>query len=119
MIEEPVVDIVVFEIAGTRYAADLTQVRRIDSLGTGDSFAYPFGAPREQKRSLVFGSPEGGERRLAIDAVLGVRAVRVAELRRMPPAVAAPSVSIGAWIDGEDTVLLVDLAALTPSSPRS
>lgn len=110
------VDLVLFEIAGTPFAADLTQVRRIDHLGEGDSFGHPLGVPRRQARTLVFAGAAGAERRLAVDAVLGVRTVPVAELRRMPPAVAAPRPSIGAWLDQDSTVLLVDLLALDPES---
>lgn len=110
------VELVLFEIDGARYGVDLTQVRRIDHLGTGDSFGHPLGTPRRQARTLVFAGAAGLERRLAVDAVLGVRSVPVTELRRMPPAVAAPRTSIGAWLDDDSTVLLVDLLALDPAA---
>jgi len=113
------VDIVLFEIGGAHYGADLTQVRRIDHLGSGDSFGHPLGTPRQQARTLVFANAEGYERRLAVDAVLGVRTVPVTELRRMPPAVAAPRTSIGAWLDKDSTVLLVDLLAFDPPASET
>lgn len=111
---EALVDVVLFEIAGVRYGADLAQVRRVDHDDPTESVGFPLGRPVDGKRALVFVPEAHTECRLAIDAVLGVRRVPVAELRRLPPAVAAPPMSIGAWLDGKDTVLLVDLHALNP-----
>lgn len=106
------VDIVLFEIAGVRYGADLAQVRRVDTHDPTESVGFPFGQPSVGHRTLVFSPATGEERRLVIDAVLGVKRVPVAELRRMPSAVAAPPMSIGAWVSEGELVLLVDLHAL-------
>lgn len=108
------VDLVVFDVGGTRYAADLGQVRRVDLDDPGESVGQPLGTPRKGGRALVFTVGEGYERRLAIDQVLGVSRVPLQSLRRMPRAVNAPPYSIGAWLDGDQAVLLIDLLATVP-----
>lgn len=113
MIDEAV-DVVLFEIAGVRYGADLAQVRRVDLDDPTESIGFPLGRPAEGRRALVFVAEHLTECRLAVDAVLGVQKIPLAQLRRLPKAVAAPPLSIGAWVDGKDTVLLVDLHALNP-----
>jgi|APLak6261679142_1056127.scaffolds.fasta_scaffold00011_55 chemotaxis signal transduction protein len=110
------IDLVVFEVGGSRFAADLTQVRRIDIDEPTESVGHPLGAPLKGSRALVFGVGRGHERRLAVDVVHGVSRVPVTSLRRMPPAVHAAPFSIGAWLDGDDTVLLVDLISLVPAT---
>lgn len=110
----PLIDLVVFEVAGVRYAADLSQVRRIDIDEPNESIGQPLGAPARGARALVFTVADHAERRLAIDQVLGVSRVPLTELRRMPAAVNAARFSIGAWLDGEQTVLLVDLPSMLP-----
>ena len=110
------VDLVLFEVAGIRYAADLGQVRRIDIDEPNESIGHPLGPPARGNRALVFSVAEHAERRLAIDQVLGVSRVPLTDLRRMPLAVHAAPFSIGAWLHGEDTVLLVDLPSMLPSS---
>ena len=111
------VDLVLFEIAGVRYAADLTQVSRVDRPGGPPSVGAPLGAPHLARRALVFSSPEGHETRLDVDAVLGVRSVGSDELRRLPPMVRAPALALGALIEAEEAILLIDLHALS-LSPR-
>ncbi|MEW6432458.1 MAG: Frizzy aggregation protein FrzB [Myxococcota bacterium] len=113
------VDVVLFEIAGVRFGADLAQVRRVDLDEPTESVGYPLGRPRDGRRALVFQPEDGPECRLAIDAVLGVRKIPVTELRRLPRAVAAPPMSLGAWLDGDDAVLLVDLFAMNPFTRKS
>lgn len=110
------VDLVIFEVAGIRYAADLSQVRRIDIDEPNESIGQPLGPPARGNRALVFAMADLAERRLAIDQVLGVSRVPLTDLRRMPLAVHAAPFSIGAWLDGEDTVLLVDLPSMLPSA---
>ena len=112
------IDLVLFEIAGTRYGADLTQVRRIDRVEPLETVPAMLGEAAG-RRALVFVAADGVERKLAIDQVYGVRAVPVSELRRLPPVAKATPLSVGAWLDGDDTVLLVDLQEIAPSSPRS
>jgi chemotaxis signal transduction protein len=110
------VDLVVFDVGGTRYAADLGQVRRVDVADFAESVGQPLGRPLRGGRSLVFAVSEG-ERRLTVDQVHGVSRVPLQHLRRMPTAVNAPKYSIGAWLDGEATVLLIDLLSTVPQDP--
>ncbi|PZR17321.1 MAG: Frizzy aggregation protein FrzB [Archangium gephyra] len=110
------VDLVLFEVAGIRYAADLGQVRRIDIDEPTESIGHPLGPPARGNRALVFSVADHAERRLAIDQVLGVSRVPLTDLRRMPVAVHAAPFNIGAWLDGEQTVLLVDLPSMLPNS---
>lgn len=112
------IDLVVFDVAGTRYAADLGQVRRVDLEDPAESVGQPLGAPSKGGRALVFTVGTGLERRLSVDQVLGVSRVPIQSLRRMPTAVNAPKFSVGAWLDGEDTVLLIDLLATVPPDPK-
>lgn len=104
------IELVLFEVAGTRYAADLSQVRRVDVDDPAQSVGAPLGRPTRGHRALVFTSASG-ERRLAVDQVFGVSRVPVAALRRMPTAVHAAPYSIGAWLDGDSTILLIDLVS--------
>lgn len=112
------VELVIFDVGGARFAADLGQVRRIDVDEPSESVGHPLGAPERGSRTLVFEAAVGFERRLVVDKVLGVQRVSTQALRRMPTAVNAPKFSIGAWLDGEETVLLVDLLATVPSDPK-
>lgn len=109
------VDLVVFSVGGARFAADVGQVRRVDLDDHGESVGQPLGPPSRGCRALVFSIAGGLERRLAVDQVLGVKRVATQHLRRLPHAVNAPRYSIGAWLDGADTVLLVDLLATVPA----
>jgi hypothetical protein len=109
------VDFVVFEIGGERFAADLGQIRRIDaSHAEIADVGTPLGIPRVGARSLIFEVEPGLERRLTVDRVLAVSRVPVPSLRRMPAAVHAASFSVGAWLDGETPVMLVDLLSMVP-----
>lgn len=111
------IDLVIFEVAGVRFGADLGQVRRIDVDDPIETVAgHPLGPPTKGSRALVFDTGHGHERRLAVDHVLGVSRVPVSSLRRMPPAVNAAKYSIGAWLDGEAPVLLIDLLAMVPAT---
>jgi chemotaxis signal transduction protein len=118
-VSDATVDLVLFEVAGVRYGVDLAQVRRVDRDDPAESVGHPLGQPITGRRALVFRPTAEQERRLAIDTVLGVRRVPVAELRRLPKALAAPPLSVGAWVDGPDTVLLVDLHAMNPFTSNS
>ena len=113
---ELIVDLVVFDVAGIRYAADLGQVRRIDIDEPTETVGYPLGPPTHGNRALVFDVGQGFERRLAVDQVFGVSRVPLGSLRRMPSAVKAAPFSIGAWLDGDTTVLLIDLLAIVPAT---
>jgi chemotaxis signal transduction protein len=108
------VEIVFFEIAGTRYGADMTQVRRIGRHDETDSVGTPLGAPLEGRRAIIFAATGQPEVALAIDAVLGVRTVPHGELRRLPLAAGPSPYIIGAWLDNDRAVLLVDLFATYP-----
>lgn len=110
------IDLVIFEVAGIRFGADLGQVRRIDVDDPTETVGQPLGPPARGSRALVFDIGHGHERRLAVDHVLGVSRVPLTSLRRMPPAVNAAKYSIGAWLDGDATVLLIDLIAMVPAT---
>jgi len=110
------IDLVIFDIGGVRYGVDLGQVRRIDVDEPTQTIGQPLGRPTLGNRALVFESSPGRERRLAVDQVLGVSRVPLGSLRRMPTAVKAAPFSIGAWLDGESTVLLIDLLAMVPAT---
>ena len=110
------IDLVIFEVGGVRYGADLGQVRRIDLDEPTETVGQPLGKPTTGHRALVFETGHGHERRLAVDQVHGVSRVPLGSLRRMPPAVKAAPYSIGAWLDGDATVLLVDLHAMVPAT---
>ncbi|MBL8916983.1 MAG: hypothetical protein JNM17_40135, partial [Archangium sp.] len=66
------VDLVVFEVAGARFAADLGQVRRVDLVDPAESVGDVLGPPLTGKRALVFDAGPGLERRLNVDRVIGV-----------------------------------------------
>jgi chemotaxis signal transduction protein len=110
------IDLVVFEVGGERFAAELGQVRRIDLFEPTDSVGHPLGTPLVGGRALVFDFGRGHERRLAVDKVCGVSRVPVTSLRRMPAAVNAARFFLGAWLDGDVAVLLVDLFSLVPAT---
>lgn len=109
------VDLVLFEVGGAAFGADLSQVRRIDLDDPSESIGHPLGTPLHGRRALVFQTSPGAERRLAVDSVLGVRRVELTQLRRMPPAAHAAPFSIGAWLDGDTPILLVDLPSMVPA----
>lgn len=108
------VEIVLFDIGGNRYGADMTQVRRIGRADEHDSVGTPLGAPFSGRRALIFSPNEGHEVCLPIDGVLGVQTVRRDDLRRLPPAAGPTPFIIGAWLDRDQTVLLVDLFSTNP-----
>lgn len=110
------IDLLVFEVGGQRFGADLSQVRRIDQDSAADTVGRPLGTPRSGKRALVFEVSLGNERRLAVDHVQGVAKVPVASLRRLPRAVHSAPYAIGAWLDGDVVILLVDLFAMVPTA---
>lgn len=115
------VELVLFDVDGTRYGVDMTQVLRIDRHVASESVGTPLGRPREGRRALIFSSPTLGERSLAIDSVLGVRSVPIDDLRRLPPGVGTSVIAIGAWLDRDEPVLLIDLFATTlnPEAPHA
>jgi chemotaxis signal transduction protein len=106
------VDLVVFSVRGTRFAADLTQVRRVDVPLAAESVGPALGHCERGRRALVFELEDGVERRLEVDEVHGVVRPPVASLRRLPTAARGARFSIGAWLDGDETVVLVDLHAM-------
>ena len=108
----PTVDILVFQVAGTRYAADASQVVRIDRPLEEPSVGPLLGEPQVGNRALIFKTASGEFRRLDIDAVSGVKTVSIESLRRLPPPARVGEIPIGTWLDGDDAVLLVDLASM-------
>jgi|CXWL01.1.fsa_nt_gi hypothetical protein len=108
------VDIFLFELAGSRYGADAGQVLRVGSMEEEQSIGFPLGKPTQADRCLVFLTEGGTARRLDIDRAIGIREVPVTALRRLPTSAKVSAATVGAWLDGEETVLLVDLTALVP-----
>lgn len=107
------VSLVIFDIGGARFAADLAQVIRLDFFDAACSVGYPLGPPRDGSKCLMIDAQDGHEWCLAIDTLHGVRSVPIEHLRRLPPLAQGGKVSIGAWLDGKEAVLLVDLVAMT------
>jgi hypothetical protein len=106
------VDLVLFEIGGVRFGVDLTQVRRVDlPQPETNVVGAPLGRCQVGRRALFFDT-EAGERSLPVDVVLGVQRVEALDLRRFPAAAAAPPMSLGAWLDGDLPIVLIDLQAL-------
>ena len=106
------VDILLFEVAGVRFGADAAQVVRIDRPVDEPSVGAPLGVPEVGNRALIFATPSGELRRLDIDKVSGVKTVTIESLRRLPPPARVGEIPIGTWLDGDDAVLLVDLARM-------
>ena len=104
-----------FELNGTRYGADLTQVSRFDLFNASASVGSPLGKPRLGRKALVIAGKGGQDWYLAIDSLFGVRTVPHEQLRRLPRVAMGGSISIGAWLDGDQAVLLVDLKAMSPA----
>lgn len=112
------VEIVLFEIGGTRYGTDMTQVRRIGKSSEVELVGLPLGAISQGKRALIFTAESHREIGLPIDELLGVHSVPLDDLRRMPLVAQSPFV-IGVWIDRDRPILLVDLQATNPFRPES
>lgn len=107
------VSLVIFDIGGARYAADLSQVIRLDFYDARSSVGAPLGPCRDGTKCLMIDAQDGKDWCLAIDTLHGVRSVPIEDLRRLPPLAQGGAVSIGAWLDGREAVLLVDLVAMT------
>lgn len=105
------VDLLLFRIGASVYAADAALVSRIDRPSE-NAYALPaLGRLAEGKRALVF-KTEQGEKELRIDAIVGVKPAPVATLRRMPTAAGARGYAMGFWLDGGNSpVTLIDLLA--------
>jgi chemotaxis signal transduction protein len=110
------IDLVLFEVGGVRYGAELRQVRRVDLPQPDLDVGAPLGPCLSGRRALVF-EVEAGERSVRVDEVLGVRRVETLDLRRLPAAVAASPMSLGAWLDGDRPIVLIDLHALPTVFP--
>lgn len=108
------VDIFLFELAGSRYGADAEQVVRVGRMEEEASIGHPLGKPIKGDRCLVFRTEDGVVRRLDIDRAIGVKEILVSSLRRLPTSAKVSPAAVGAWLDGDETVLLIDLPALVP-----
>jgi chemotaxis signal transduction protein len=104
----PEVDLLLFEIGTAVYGAEASQVVRVDNPTKDAVTLAELGTLKHGGRALVF-QADGGEGQLRIDGVRGVKTVGVHELRRLPPAVAVKPYALGIWLDGQQTVLLIDL----------
>jgi hypothetical protein len=110
------VELLIFEVAGVRYGADASSVLRIDRAGETEEVGSPLGKPDKGGRALIFSDEQGGERWLRVDSIEGVRTVSQLELRRLPGVAIASPISIGAWLDADRAVLLVDLKRMATTS---
>lgn len=106
------VDILLFEVGGLRFGADASQVVRIDRPVEEPSVGAPLGVPYVGNRALIFRAGGGELKRLDIDKVSGLKTVPIESLRRLPPPARVGQIPIGMWLDGDDAVLLVDLASM-------
>jgi chemotaxis signal transduction protein len=103
------VDVLFFRIGLARYGADASQVVRIERAGFQAELVEALGMPHEGNRALVFATA-AGERQMCVDVVEGIRSLGVEDLRRVPPAAAAPPGVLGVWLeDGRHPVVLIDL----------
>jgi chemotaxis signal transduction protein len=103
------VDVLFFRIGPLRYGADASQVVRIERAGFQAELVDALGMPDEGNRALVF-TTASGERQMCVDAVEGIRSLGLEDLRRVPPAAAAPPGVLGVWLeDGHRPVVLLDL----------
>jgi chemotaxis signal transduction protein len=108
----PQVDVLLFRIGASRFGADASQVIRIDRAGFHARLVDALGMPDEGTRALVFHT-SSGEEQVCVDAVEGVRVVRIADLRRVPPAAGTPPGVLGLWLEnGRHPVVLLDLPAV-------
>ncbi len=112
------VDVLLFEIAGRVYGTDVTQVSRISRSGSVKPIDSILGTPATGQKALIFNAGHTGERALSVDVVRGVRRMSSEQLRRLPVAAAAPRIFAGAWLDGDATVLLVDMSQMVQFAER-
>lgn len=106
------VEILFFEVAGSRYGADAAQVLRVDRPRAEIPCVVALGSAREGARALVFTTPSGAINQLKVDAVHGVRAIPISQLRRLPVGMGPEGFAMGVWLDGDTPVLLVNLAEI-------
>ena len=107
------VELFLFEVGGERFGADATQVLRVDSVSDTAVRHSALGELRRAQRAIVYSDHEGTERAVVVDAVFGLRVVEVNQLRRLPRLAQCGALSVGAWLDGEQAVMLIDLRQLS------
>lgn len=113
------VELVLFRVGPARFGADAGQVLRVDRGLDVEDVGTPLGPLAEGRRALVFQDAEGRQWRLRVDLVEGVRAVDPLELRRLPAPAIHGAIPVGAWLDGDEAVLLVDLGRMAPAATAS
>jgi chemotaxis signal transduction protein len=91
-VNEPVSDIVLFQVGTHVFAAPVRDVVRIGMVrdaAAGDLvLESPLGTPFTSQRGIVVASG-GGERTLVVDQVIGFRTVPTADVQPLPPFAAA------------------------------
>jgi chemotaxis signal transduction protein len=102
------VDLLLFHVGKATYGADASQVLRVDNAAANALVLSELGTLEQGSRALVFSTDEG-EGQLRIDSVGGVRTVDIMDLRRLPPAATVQPYALGVWLDGTQSVLLIDL----------
>jgi hypothetical protein len=104
------VNIVLFEISGRTFGADLKSVA---SIGRSQNHAPTLlGEAQSKHRGLAFWSEGGSVDYLSIDHFHGVHRVPFQELRRIPSLVRCGRGVLGIWLRPHSIVILVELHLL-------
>lgn len=109
------VELLLFDIGRSTFAADASQVRRIDVPRAGAIVRDELGRPDVGGRAIVFETADG-EAQLRVDRVRGVQAVPLEELRRLPPVARGHRFALGLWLTTDRSVLLIDLPQTLPQT---
>lgn len=102
------VDLLVFLVGSVRYAADAGQVLRVAPPRDGAVELEALGHLQRAARALEV-AVDGAEQQVAVDGVVGLKAVPVERLRRFPKMARADEAVLGVWLDEDAPVVLIDL----------
>ncbi len=107
------IDLVLFEIAGRTYGADVVDVSRVAAPEGKLPQSRRLGTPKRIQRGLVVRSGSG-ETLVPIDRLVGFRRVHASSLRKLPgyaSGLAEPAV-VGFLVEEGALLILIDLEAL-------
>lgn len=107
------IDLVLFEVGGRTFGADVADVSRVAHLEPGLARVERLGLPRKGRRALVV---RGGasDCQVPIDRLVGFRRVNTQVLRSLPAwarGLTEPSV-VGFLIEEQELLILIDLETL-------